>query len=488
MRLSIINYGTGVNVDIPAYAKREDDALMKSARDIVEAQNMGMGGIIVSEVMHTDLANLNNRIYVQKGLVEAVKTFYQPHYTPFLMHHNSGGGLFSSGDPSLVSVGTSILSKMIRRKVETATGIASGYVKVATFVPETSMIGNQKALDTLQSRQVMTLSIGSRINDEDYKCSICENSLYSDDCEHTVGQTYEKEKCYAMVHNPLFREYSAVYTPADINALVRRMDIMEGEGFVAGEEHIVDKNYGGYLSIYEVAGTVYPSVVAGNVSQEVDNGDSAPHQPTQPEERNNMADKNKDPKTSTPDTQGVPQDTPPEKVPEEIAELIEGYKRVIAGYKKRIESLQDLVDVLAKALKNEIEEEDLPDSDEPNDDPNADPPDEGAQGDGGAGDSPNGTPVTPDEGTGDKDKVVDPPAGGDTREGNGADEANTQGGEDSSSDEPAPKDTPDETIPGEEGVPSYREILERKRSLNTLGRIGRKDGRVEGSLPFKFKI
>ena len=252
MRLSILNYGFDLGAEVPKYAVKEDEDILKIVEEIVTKNNFGRGGLIVSEVMHTGLTNFNNRKYMEKGMEASVKTFYYPHPTPFLLHHDSG----EYGTP-VIAVGSNIHSEFIKRRVDTVTGPASGYVKVATFIPETMMLGNQKAIDILRSRQIYSLSIGARVSDENYVCSICGKSVYDEECDHIPGRMYEGKKCEAHVYNPLFREYSAVYNPSDINAVIRRMDVLEGEGSEDAKDFNVDSILPntGYAHIYENIGS-----------------------------------------------------------------------------------------------------------------------------------------------------------------------------------------------------------------------------------------
>jgi hypothetical protein len=251
MRLSILNYGFDLGSEVPKYAVKEDDDLLKLAEGIVTKQSFGRGALIISEVMHTGLTNFNNRKYMEKGMDNSVVSFYHPHPTPFLMHHDSGGDF----GPPVVAVGTNITASFIKRRVETATGSASGYVKVATFVPEAAVVGGQNAIELLKSRRLFSLSIGARVADENYICSICGKSLYDSECDHISGRLYDGKKCEAHVYNPLFREYSAVYNPSDINALVRRMDVLEGENTDEDKILVVDSYIpSGYAHIYENLG------------------------------------------------------------------------------------------------------------------------------------------------------------------------------------------------------------------------------------------
>ena len=509
MRLSIVNYGTSINPDVPKYAKMEDNALIKIASGIIEEKNMPKGAIIVSEVMHTDLVNFNNRSYVQKGLPEAVKSFYFPHYTPFLMHHEMGGG-FMGGNPDLVSVGTNLIAQMYRRKVETPTGVASGYVKVATFVPETSMVGNQNAIDALQSRQLMTLSIGSRVSDEDYRCSICNKSLYDEECDHSPGREYDGEKCHAKVYNPLFREYSAVYNPSDINAVVRRMDVMEGEGYIEGEEHQVDKNYGGYVAIYDTMNRVYPSVDIGALTRGESSDTDTPSKETSAKEVKDMASTSKG------------------NISEEVARLIKVCKTAeqeIAAKDKRIDELEQLVNVLAVALREKLEtkEQDVPDSTdtEEEDVVTSEDPVEQEESDNNEDSNPEGNETsdneelpeqedptgedieeeTPGEETteevpegddnGSQDESTDEEAQ-DNETSEGSDVQSEDEQEDTSRDitEDEPESPEEEGSGGQDSALSYREILVKRRSLNSI-KIGSSNGRGnEGKrpLPRRFKI
>lgn len=252
MKLSIVNYGTQLNSQPNKIEMKEDDGILAHARQVIEELNMGKGALLVSEVAHTGIVNLNNREYQKKNMDLSVQSFHNPHFTPFLMHHNDGsGGMFSEGSPNLVSVGTNVLGRYFSRRIETTLGIGSGLIKVATFIREKARVGESNAIDLVQSRQLMTLSIGSRIEEKDYVCSICGKSLYDEECDHRAGRIYEGEKCYAKVFNPFFREYSAVYNPSDILATIRRMDVMESEGGKI-EESAVDSNSGLSFNVYEI--------------------------------------------------------------------------------------------------------------------------------------------------------------------------------------------------------------------------------------------
>ena len=509
MRLSIVNYGTHINPSVPKYAKMEDNALIKLASEIIEDKNMPKGAVIISEVMHTDLVNFNNRAYVQKGLPDAVKSFYFPHYTPFLMHHEMGGGLLG-GDPNLISVGVNLMAQMYKRKVETPTGIASGYVKVATFIPEVSVVGGQSAIDALQSRQLMTLSIGSRVSDEDYRCSICGHSLYSEECEHVTGKEYDGSKCYAKVYNPLFREYSAVYNPSDINAVVRRMDVMEGESYIDGEEHHVDQNYGGYVAIYDTMSGVYPSVDMGALTGK---DTDVPPQETPAKEVKDMASVTKDNDSS---------------IPKEVARLIQVCKtaeKELAAKDARIEELEQLVNILAATLREKMDmgAETVPEAEGEEGESTPQVPDSEIEQESGSNDDPT---VAEDDTSGDEDlsdqeeaasedieeeipgdEIVEDVPDGDNNEsqeestdegaqGNETPEDSDVQSEDESESgsreitEDGP-DSPEEEGSGrQESALSYKEILVKRRSLNSI-KIGSKYGRGEEGkrpLPRRFKI
>jgi len=259
--LSILNYGVGINVQAPDHAAREDSAIIREVTKIVESMKMGKGAVIVSEVAHTDLPNLNYAIYPKKGMDKAVKTFHTPYPTPFLMHHADGeGGLLSDGDKELLSVGTNLLAKFINKETETPAGKASGYVKVGTFVPNESMIGNStSAISALQSRRLLTVSMGASFRKDNVYCSICEEKLYSEECEHERGGSYDNNICYGVMYHPVFREYSAVYRPADMGALVRRMDVIDAEGnAIDNDGWLLEQSAAACnLSIYETASGVY---------------------------------------------------------------------------------------------------------------------------------------------------------------------------------------------------------------------------------------
>lgn len=334
MKLSIVNYGTSAKVQVPSYAKREDDAILAIAKDIVVNQGMGKGAMIVSEVMHTGLRNQNFREYAAKGMDVACRTFYEPHFTPFLMHHEmGGGGLLGGGDPKLVSVGTNLIAQFTKKTVETPVGTANGYVKVGTFISEASKIGDLRAIDAIQARQLMTLSIGARVSDEDYTCSVCGLSRYDDECEHTLGKEYDGKICFVNVRNPFFREYSAVYNPSDINAVIRRMDVEESANGRPVEEHCVDMlQVPSQLNIYEVSGSkVYPS--AAIPTKETDM--SKPNQTTE--------------------TAPEPQSTESADVTKPYQDKIQALESTIKDLEGTIKTKDATIAVLSLSLKEKID-------------------------------------------------------------------------------------------------------------------------------------
>lgn len=360
MRLSIVNYGVGIDTDIPSHAKREDKELTKKATEIVEARNFGKGAVIVSEVMHTDLVNLNNRSYMTKGMGDSVTTFFYPHFTPFLMHHDSGGGMFG-GDSSLLAVGSNIFGKFFKRKVETTNGTASGYIKVATFIGENTKIGDTLAIDAIRSRQLLTLSIGSRVSDENYRCSICDLSIYNEECEHNIGKDYDGEMCYAKIYSPFFREYSAVYNPSDINAIIRSIDIEEKQGGSL-EDHVVDMGIGiGNIHIYDVSRPIYPSV-------DMENTEESNEKMKNDKNTEEQEQKNNDENLSV-DNFAELLDSKTKQVQELIEDDLKKNKR-IAELELKVEEKDKLIAVLAKALNSKLNDEELEGSESEEDEDN----------------------------------------------------------------------------------------------------------------------
>jgi len=327
MRLSIVNYGLDPGAEVPKYAKKEDDELIAIATEIIKKHDFGPGAVVVSEVFHTGLKNSNHRKYMEKGMDKAVMSFFQPHLTPFLMHHEMGGGsLFSSGDSTLLSVGSNIFSRYSRRATETPSGLSTGYGKVATFIPNDAMIGGQNAIDALRSRRLLTVSLGARVADNDYRCSICGKSMYDEECGHTPGKDYDGAICMAEVYNPLFREYSVVYNPSDIYAAVRRMDVMEGEG-APDKYQVIDQEPSlGYLHVYEEVGkSVHPSASI------------------KPEGGDTMGD-------------NAQASTPPASAPAPTQSTEQSIGQVIALYEAKLKEKDDVIVSLATALRDRIDE------------------------------------------------------------------------------------------------------------------------------------
>ena len=252
MKLSAVNYSSEMSSKLKTTLDKEDDKILQVASEFVREKQMGDGGIIISEVLHTDLVNLNHRSYLKKGMAESVKSFINPYLTPFLMHHESGGGgMFSGADPNLIAVGTNIVAEYFGKTTDTPNGIASGYVKVATHIAKDSMIGGVRTLSAIQSRRLMALSIGANVSDKNYTCSVCKNPRRSGDCEHELGETYKGKLCFAEVMSPVFKEYSGVYNPSDIIAAIRKLYVSESNG--QEERHEIDQLMGLWnMGLYEI--------------------------------------------------------------------------------------------------------------------------------------------------------------------------------------------------------------------------------------------
>jgi len=284
MKLSAVNYNNDQTSKLKTVLDKEDEAILRKAETIITEKNLGKGGLIISEVLHTDLVNLNHRSYNKKGMSESINSFHTPYYTPFLMHHETGGGgMFGGGDPNLIAVGVSVWAEYIKRTTDTVNGIASGYVKVATHIAHDSMVGNTNTLSAIQSRRLMALSIGASVSDKNYTCSVCNQPRRSGDCDHELGETYKGKLCYAEVANPVFKEYSAVYSPSDIIAAIRKLYVSEANGGVE-ERHEIDQSMGLWtMGLYEVSGTKqYPSAPIPSV-HETETGTGVTEEEVKPE-------------------------------------------------------------------------------------------------------------------------------------------------------------------------------------------------------------
>lgn len=359
MKLHIVNYGSEVTA--PDSMKREDNDIVKKVKAVAEQSNMGKGAVIVSEVMHTGLPNLNFRRYRKEGIGKATQTFYTPYYTPFLMHHESGGGgLFTGGDPNLISIGANIYAKYSPKKTETYSGMADGYIKVGTFISDTASIGGQNAIEAIQSRQILTLSIGSKVSDENYRCSICGVSRYGEDsCDHVAGQEYDGEISYHDVFSPWFKEYSAVYKPADVGAIIRRMDIDDAEGDVNEEVIIDQQTCPSSINIYEIMGEVYPvNIDIKNTDTPVSSVDDStisinPNSTTRGNTMTVPSDQNK--------SNLFPDNINLADLMAQLIGQVEGLEHKVDSFGKNNDKSSRIIEALSIALRYNIEQNILPD-------------------------------------------------------------------------------------------------------------------------------
>lgn len=230
-KLSIVNYGFNIRSKMDPEAKKEDDAIIQAAKSIVDKHNFGKGAIMVTEAYHTDLGNGNNYLYPGDNMQNLIKSFYNPFNTPFLCFHN---------DVSK-PIGTNMTARYIKKPVQLSRGIASGYGKIGTFIPESSTFEEEPVIDLIQQRRFMAVSIGSKTHRDNMKCSICDKSIWDMECDHIPGKSYEGQKCLIKMVNPIFTECSmAGGNPADIDAMTRRMDCFDTVEDKSSIESITD--------------------------------------------------------------------------------------------------------------------------------------------------------------------------------------------------------------------------------------------------------
>ncbi len=261
----IVNYGVKVNPsDLPKDIVQENERLRAVALDTMKRmnfQNTKNGAVIVSEVLHTGIPTENNWEYMSRGLSDAARTFYFPNFTPFLLNHNNGSQ--KTGQQDIVGKGVNIHAEYISRNTEHPKGIATGYIKVATFIPEHSTHDRVKVIDLIGSRQIMHLSAGAVTKPDDNVCSICSKGYFAEDHTHKAGKVYKGQMCIRQMYNPRFREYSAVPgNPGDIGATLREMSVIQDSLYGApaedfsGYDFIVSSDMASSLVVYDT-GKIY---------------------------------------------------------------------------------------------------------------------------------------------------------------------------------------------------------------------------------------
>lgn len=225
----VVNYGVKVNPsNVPEEIKRENEKIRKAVMDnmkVMGFQNTAGGGILVSEVMHTGIPTDNFWEYMDDGkLGRDASTFYTPAPTPFLVNHNTGGEY-----SDVVGRGSNLHAEYIKRTVDHTKGKATGYIKVGTYIPPTSMIGNERTIDLINARQIVNLSASAISVKENNKCSICGENYFGPDHSHFRGEVYKGKVCIRQIYGPRrFREYSSVPgNPGDMDAILREMSIIQ---------------------------------------------------------------------------------------------------------------------------------------------------------------------------------------------------------------------------------------------------------------------
>ena len=271
----IVNYGVKVNPkDLARDIVAENDRLRSVAFDTLKRMNFTNikgGAIIVSEVLHTGIPTDNHWQYMEKDLADSVASFYTPGFTPFLLNHNNGVNPTMLVTRDVLGTGTNMYAEYVSRMVEHPKGTATGYVKVATFIPPYSQHDGAPLIDLIGNRQIMHLSASATMKPEDNICSICNKEYFAEDHSHKAGRIYKGNMCIRQVYRPRFREYSAVPgNPGDLGATLREMSIIQDSLYGAADEgydFIVSSDTQSSMVIYDTVKVFAPGGIGGGQTQ-----------------------------------------------------------------------------------------------------------------------------------------------------------------------------------------------------------------------------
>lgn len=148
---------------------------------------------VVNEGLHA-IATRNFTRYSPDSLKKSVPSWTAPYMKPVIMHHNEYDG------------------KTIGR-IKSAEYVTKGTRSGTPALRFTLSIGDWEGQSQIRDGRLLTTSVG--ITATDVRCSICNQNIAEERCEHDRGAIYDGETCYWDVHEFEGKELSYVITPSD---------------------------------------------------------------------------------------------------------------------------------------------------------------------------------------------------------------------------------------------------------------------------------
>lgn len=171
--------------------------------------------ILVTEtiVSHYGYVNDNMRFYTPSFGKYNAASLIKPVPKPVLINHDryepALGRVMISNYQDIVG-----LTERQIADLKTRTG----------FIRAFSYIAGDENIERVMDERYLTVSIGGVSTD--VRCSICDANIIQEDCEHRLGEIYDKKLCYLKYGPQEYREFSYVNAPADKEAGTRRYEIV----------------------------------------------------------------------------------------------------------------------------------------------------------------------------------------------------------------------------------------------------------------------
>ncbi len=206
--------------------KRANQELIDIVRAKIKDANLPHGVICVADISHTDVPTSKFLVYSQKGMDEAIKSYYEPLPKPFVLNHNVPE-IYEHNNS--VPIGRVLHAMYVKGKVETPMGVASGTLKAGIYIADYTMMpdGVTRVIDALKTRQILNLSINATSSRNNVVCSICgKHPLLelpveaNSPCAHYPGEQYDGKLCTYVISDLEFHELSAIMLGADPAAFI----------------------------------------------------------------------------------------------------------------------------------------------------------------------------------------------------------------------------------------------------------------------------
>jgi hypothetical protein len=218
------------------------------SQEFLESHNQALPESIFPDlrVLTADRATRNKTFYPEASLRGSTAkgsgliSFVRPYAVPIIRDHNTGGGMFGGESSEVYG--------RVFKPASFVKDLGEGYIRA---IPK---ITHPEAIEAVLTGRWLTVSLGSRC--ESVKCSICQQELTEEFCDHEKGKLYEvgegkkaKKEPALWVIGPIYaKEISFVITPSDERAGVLNPDtsLKESAGSGSLARMLVGNRHGAF--------------------------------------------------------------------------------------------------------------------------------------------------------------------------------------------------------------------------------------------------